>query len=227
MRLSILAAFLLGQAAFADTIVSSLSGGTSGSLGGLLAVSWSETTSWVNVSIGVNIAVEDGNPSEEATGTAYLMEQIGSGTTSGPPEEIASAPVSIFGNPGIDTMTSIFSSLSLGPGTYYLVIDPSSVNQINSLDWDGAGTPSETFGAGVSDVKAFAGTTTSASFPPANSFTTDALTPIFDVTGTLSSQTSTVPEPSTTIPIGCARIALTLARWHRSKREPSRQKSDR
>ncbi len=83
MRLSMLAAFLLAQGAWASTIVTSLAGGTSGSEGGILVVSWTETDSYTDVNIGANIAVNNGNPSEEATGTAYLMMEIGAGTSNG------------------------------------------------------------------------------------------------------------------------------------------------
>ncbi len=88
-------------------------------------------------------------------------------------EEVASAPVSVKGNPGVDSMTTIFSGLSLGPGTYYLVIDPSTVNLAGSMDWDAAGTPTQTFGTGASDVMAFIATTTNAAFPPSNTFASD------------------------------------------------------
>ena len=209
MRLSIVAAFLLAQGAWASTIVTSLSGGTSGSEDGLQVVSWTETDSYTDVTIGANIAVDNGNPSEEATGTAYLMMKIGAGTTMA--EEVASAPVSVKGNPGVDSMTTIFSGLSLGPGTYYLVIDPTSVNMINSLDWDSAGTPTQTFGTGASDVTAFTATTTNAAFPPSNTFGSNKLTPIFSVTGDLGVITSPTPEPSTTIFLACGLAALAVA----------------
>jgi hypothetical protein len=218
MRLSIVAAFLLAQGAWASTIVTSLAGGTSGSEEGIQVVSWTETDSFTDVTIGANIAVDNGNPSEEATGTAYLMMKIGAGTTTA--EEIASAPVSVKGNPGVDNMTTIFSGLSLGPGTYYLVIDPTSVNLISSLDWDAAGTPTETFGAGASDVMAFTATTTNAAFAPANTFGSNQLTPIFSVTGDLGVTTSPTPEPSTTIFLACGLGVLAVA--HRFVKRRSR-----
>jgi len=219
MRLSILAAFLLAQGAWADTIVTSLSGGTSGAEEGLWVVSWTQNGTYTDVTIGANIAVENGNPSEEATGTAFLMTQIGTGTTSA--EEIATGAVTVKGNPGLNNMTTIFSDLSLGPGTYYLVIDPSSVNQISSMDWDAAGTPTQTLGIGVSDVMAFSATTTNASFAPANTFTTGQLTPIFSVTGTPGTTTSATPEPSTTIFTVCGLAALAFARKFVARRSQS------
>jgi hypothetical protein len=200
----------LAQGAWASTIVTSLSGGSSGSDEGLQVVSWTETDSYTDVTIGANIGVDNGNPSEEATGTAYLMMKIGAGTTM--TEELASAPVSVKGNPGLDSMTTIFSGLSLGPGTYYLVIDPSSVNLPSSMDWDEAGTPTQTFGTGASDVMAFTATTTNAAFPPANTFASDPFTPIFSVTGDLGVITSPTPEPSTTILLACGLAALAVTR---------------
>ena len=211
MRLFILAALLLGKAAFASTIVTSIfSSGSDSSEQGLLAVSWTQTDTYTNVSIGANLAVENGNPSEEATGTAYLMTQIGPGATT--MKEIASDPIGVFGNPGLNSITNLFSSLTLGPGTYYLVIDPSNVNMVNSLDWDAATTPTQTFGTGVSDVMAFEGSSTSASFPPANTFTSDQETPIFSVTGNFSPTTTATPEPSTTILLACGLAGLAIGR---------------
>ena len=208
MRLSILAALLLAQGAWADTIVTSLSGGLSGAEGGLWVVSWTQTGTYTDVTIGANIAVNGGNPSEEATGTAYLMTQIGAGTTIS--DEKETGPVSVMGNPGLNDMTTIFSGLSLGPGTYYLVIDPSSVNLADSLVWAAAGTPTQTLGTDVSDVMAFSATTTNAAFPPANTFATGQLTPIFSVTGDLG--VTTTPEPSTTVFLAFGFAALFVAR---------------
>ena len=218
MRFSILAVFLLGQAAFGSTIVFNLAGGTSGSEGGLLAVSWTQIGAYTDVSIGANLAAANGLPGTDATGTAFLMKQIGSGTTAA--EEIASAPISVFGNPGTNAMTSLFSSLSLDAGTYDLVIDPSDVNSIDSLDWDGAGTPTQTLGSGVSNVMSFMGASTTASFAPANTFASDNLSHIFEVQGTPGTQTPTAtPEPSTTILIGCGLAVLAITRVRRSKKQ--------
>ena len=222
MRFSILAAALLAPAAFASTIVSStyLTGfsTTSSAGGGLLAVSWTQTTSYTDVSVEADLAANNGL--SEAIGTAYLMKEIGAGTTA-ISDEIASAPVSVSGNPGLDNLTSVFSSLSLGPGTYYLVIEPASVNNVDSLEWDMAGMPSQTFGTGVSDVMAFAGTTTNAAFPPANTFASELSTPIFSVTGDLGVITSPTPEPSTTILLACGLGALAVAHKFVARRSRS------
>jgi hypothetical protein len=218
MRFSILAAFFLGQAAFGSTIVSSIfTGGSDSGSGGLYAVSWTQTDTYTNVTIDANIAVANGNPSEEATGTAYLMTEIGPGATTA--EEVASGPVSVLGNPGINAMTQIFKSLTLGPGTYYLVIDPSDFNMVDSLDWDKATTPTQSFGAGVSDAMTFVADGTAASFVPASSFTSNDSTPIFSVTGDLSATPTAAPEPSTTILLACGLAALAIRRKALTRKE--------
>jgi hypothetical protein len=79
-----------------------------------------------------NLADESGNGT--ATGTGYLLDQIGPGTTLVGNEVPGVAPiaVSVTGNPGLNGMTKVYSNLTLGPGTYFLVIDPTDT----SLDWD-------------------------------------------------------------------------------------------
>jgi hypothetical protein len=215
MRFWILTAALLANSAFASTIVSSTYkfgfSSTSSAEDGIQAVSWTQTGTYTDVTIGAGLAADNGL--SEATGTAYLMTEIGPGTTAGLPEEIASGPVTVSGNPGLNNMTTVFSSLSLGPGTYYLVIDPSSVNLADSLVWDAAGMPFQVLASGVSGVAGFAGASTSASFPPANTFTTEDETPIFSVTGTLSKAPVTAtPEPSATILLACGIAGLVVAR---------------
>jgi hypothetical protein len=75
------------------------------------ATSWSGSSAYTDVDISVLLGR---GPAE---GTAYLMTKIGPQTT--PADEIARAD---FRFPSVTTQVTLFSELTLGPGTYYLVL---------------------------------------------------------------------------------------------------------
>jgi len=187
----------LAGPAFGATIVSDVySGGTTGSSGGWKAVTWTQTGTYSDVTIGANLATNNGLST--STGTAYLMTQLGPGTTAAD-EVTAPFAISVSGNPGLNTMTQLFSHLTLGPGTYFLLIDPTSINMIDSLDWDGTNPPLQTLDTGVTQGSNLELSGSVAAFSPASSSV--ALTnvsPIFSVTGDLVpvTGTSATPEPS-------------------------------
>lgn len=80
-----------------------------------LEVSWTSTNSYDYVSVSVSL----GQVSAPAvTGTAYLTTQIGAGTTAA--SEVGRANFT-FPNPTGGTV-QLFNNLSLGPGTYFLVL---------------------------------------------------------------------------------------------------------
>lgn len=160
-----------------------------------LVASWSSTNTYSGVSISFqsNFGPFDG--------TAYLMSQIGPGTTSA--QQVAIAAYSATS--ASPALTNLFSGLTLGPGSYYLVLTSSSTG-----GWD---TP---YTAGPAVVSTGAGVTRGAQFIvnsgngvpdlsyfPASSFS--ALNAVYDlefqVTGSL------VPEPSILLLLG---MSLTL-----------------
>lgn len=191
--------------AFGTTVISQLfSAGSTGAFNELSAVSWTQTGSYSNVDIFANIANSAG--SGTATATAYLMTQIGAGTTAAN-EVVAPVTASVTGNPGLNAMTTIFSDLSLGPGTYYLVLDPNSTD----FHWDLTIPPVVSTDSGVTAGPSVA-TNTVAGFPPASTFGSESFSFIYQVTGTAGASTST-PEPSTAgmLVIGAAAIAA----WRR------------
>jgi hypothetical protein len=188
-------------AAFGTTVVSQLfSAGSTGSFNELSAISWTQTGSYSSVDILANIA----NTSSIATttATAYLMTQIGAGTTAAD-EVVGPVTASVTGNPGLNAMTTIFSGLTLGPGTYYLVLDPNSTD----FHWDLTIPPVVATDSGVTAGPSVA-TNTVAGFPPASTFGSESFSFIYEVTGTAGTGTST-PEPSTAVMliIGVAAIA--------------------
>jgi hypothetical protein len=161
-----------------------------------LVASWSSTSAYsgVNVSFQSNFG--------PFAGTAYLMTQIGPGTTSA--QQIAVASYSATSS--TPALTSLFSGLTLGAGTYYLVLTSTSAG-----GWD---TP---YTAGPAVVSLAPGVTRGAQFIvndgsgvpdlsyfPASSFS--ALTTFYDlefeVTGSL------VPEPSRLLLLGVGLALL-------------------
>ncbi len=183
--------------AFGTTIVSDVYNGvgTSGSSGGWKAVTWTQTGTYNNVTIGANLATNNGLST--STGTAYLMTQVGPGTTAAN-EVTTPFAISVSGNPGGNVMTQLFSHLTLGPGTYYLLINPTSVNSVDSLDWDEAGSPLRTLDTGVTQGSDLAISGSVAPFPPASSsVSSTSASLIFSVTGDpVVGVPSTTPEPS-------------------------------
>jgi len=185
------------------TIVQDLFGaGTSGSTGGWQAVTWTQTGSYTNVSIGANLAINNGNST--GTGIAYLVTALGPSATLA--NLVATDPIMVTGNPGVNTMTSLFTGLSLGPGTYYLLINPTDVGLFDSLVWDGAGTPTQTLDTGVTQQadRVLSGTVATPPYDSANMATSASVDHIFSVTGTAVAVTGT-PEPGT---IGMMALGL-------------------
>jgi hypothetical protein len=188
-------------AAFGTTIISQLfSASSTGSLSELSAISWTQTGSYSSVDILANIS--DSAGSGTATATAYLLTQIGAGTSAAN-EVVAPVTASITGNPGLNAMTTIFSGLTLGPGTYFLVLDPNSTD----FHWDLTIPPVVVTDSGVTAGPSEA-TATVAGFPPASAFGGESFSFIYEVTGTTGVGAST-PEPSTAVMliVGVAAIA--------------------
>jgi hypothetical protein len=196
----------------ASTVVSDLFGtGGTGESPDLWAVSWTQTSTYTDVTIDAFIGGNGLVAPAEAT--AYLMSQIGPGTTSA--DEVTTPPFSIDLPYGPDSFVQLFSNLTLGPGTYYLVIDPTS-----NFGWGGDTIPAQILGTGVTQNLDGLDSGTIASFAPASSFTAqNSDTRLFSVTGTLSSTgaPSPVPEPSTTVllAIGLGGLGM-LARRRRA-----------
>lgn len=188
-------AALLAGPAFGGIIVQDLySAGATGSYDFWRAATWTQTATYSGVTIGANLATNGISP---GNGTAYLMNLLGPGATSG--NEVA-APFSIVNLSTscctLNTMTPLFSGLTLGPGTYYLLIDPAT-----TLYWDLTGPPAQTLGSGVtqgSDV-ALSGSR-DPGFPPDSPYASTAYNVIFSVTGTLVTDSPpSTPEPSTIV----------------------------
>jgi hypothetical protein len=76
---------------------------------------WSQTSTYSQVSVAALLNGGDGT----TTGTFYLVNQVGSGTT--PANEIARSSFSVTASSFSPQLVTLFTGLTLGPGTYYLV----------------------------------------------------------------------------------------------------------
>jgi hypothetical protein len=184
---------LLASTILSESVVSG------GSSSGVLAYyeSWTQTGSYTNVAI-TGTLTRVGFASDAM---AYLLNQVGPGTTAA--NVLFSGPIS---------GANFFTGLTLGPGTYYLVVGSPSNGNV-SITF--APNVTLTLDAGVTEGPTGIVNTNSsvASFVPASAFSTDFNGPhiIATITGTPATLSS-VPEPSTVVLIGAGLAALLFTR---------------
>lgn len=189
-----------------------------GQFSNVVVASWTQTRSFSNVTIDAELVSTDAS---FLTGTAYLMTAIGPGTT--PVSEVV-APITFaaqlgqVGNTGPSLPTTIlFSGLSLGRGTYYLVITaPSATTTLSPLVWqiptsyDITGSNFAMLGNGFAANSSISMLNP---FPPANEFVSVA-PPMFDVTGTLVP----TPEPSSVLLLSTGLLGIVGAARRKIRR---------
>jgi hypothetical protein len=159
-----------------DTIILSVTGPPFFSEGiydsKVLSTSWSQANPYTGVSIAVVVdALQVG---QTPTAHAYLTTRIGPGTT--PMDEIAhtqfTVPLElpICSPSSCGAMVTIFSGLSLGPGTYFVTMGPEATSSA-TVGWFPALNPTVLLDAGVSDVNYFLVWYEEVSpYPPASAF---------------------------------------------------------
>lgn len=160
-----------------------------------IAMSWSQSLSYTGVDVqAVLLNASGGN----ATFTAWLTDQIGPGTTNTPADVIATASFVVAS--GTDGLVSIFSGLTLGPGTFFLVL----VSDVSSFVGARVGGGTIVTDAGASlNPPLFA--SSPPAFAPSDTFNAHTLGQnLFTVTGNV------VPEPSTFVLAGLAFAAVGL-----------------
>jgi hypothetical protein len=170
-----------------------------------LAISWTQTLSFGGVIVSAELQ-------GSGTGNAYLMTAIGPGTTSA--SQIASVP---FTFPGSATYLTLFSGLSLGPGTYYLLLSGDTGTQRSG--WSIPFSPTYTTGPGVTRMIGYNYTSQPpVAYPPAAVFTNYPFDndggAIYTVTGTLVA----APEPGLRALVGLV-LGLMLLRMRRKPNE--------
>ena len=128
----------------------------------LFVQSWSQTTTYTNVSITMPLADLSAPPISGVQGTVYLMRQIGVGTTAA--SEVV-APVSITGLTGLSATRTLFSGLTLALGNYYVVLVPTTATP-QSMSPFAASTVTLAVGSGAAALGTAAPFTV-AVYPPA------------------------------------------------------------
>lgn len=155
-----------------------------------LVMSWTSPQAYTNVEISAYVFTTDLN---YANATAYLTTAIG--PSSDPSTLVASASLTLpymFSYPSAEL--TLFSGLTLGPGTYYLVLAAPSEGG-NVRGWLNGDPNSIVTAPGVSVIQKALITGygwANTSYPPASDFSHEYGAPLaFDVTAT------PVPEPAT------------------------------
>lgn len=206
--------FLLCLGAFSASAQNVISiTGTSGGTDNELAVgqsSWTQSGTYTGVTIQATIESCFG----PATGTAYLTMN---GTALANQVAVNNSLSVNGGTNGADTTVTLFSGLTLGPGTYYLTISPNP-GECNELWQNISGSPTVAVASGV--AAATSGGTgaghTVAPYPPQSTFS-DAASYLFSVTGTPSggpTPTPTpTPAPSTFVLLGIATLLVSWYAW--------------
>jgi len=153
---------IAGLPAGAQNIITVTGPGTTNPPSGATYASWTQTGSFSNVTIQATLYSCFG----DSAGTAYLTQN---GRAVGNQVAINSSLVVHGGNNGAASTVTVFSGLNLGPGTYYLTINPTPGNECSSL-WDNTTAPSTSLGTGVTNNGAGVSFGGIAAYPPASTF---------------------------------------------------------
>ena len=174
----------------------------------VLVEAWHQNAIYNGVTI--TAPLEDnssGGPIVGVEGTVYLTNSIGPGTTVA---NLVAPPVPISGLTNTFTVRTLFSGLTLGPGTYYLTFRSTNSNPL-SMSMEGSSTPIIATGPGVADAGAD-GQITPDPFPPATAVTLSPPGNLFvSVTGNLVTNFA-VPalSPSILLVLGLALALVGL-----------------
>jgi hypothetical protein len=99
-----------------------------------LAVTWSQTTTYSGVTITALLSTTDSNP---APGTAYLSTSLGPGAVN----FVAPASFIVPATQNTPGPVTLFSGLTLPPGTYFLTISNATSNNLGWAFVSGGATP--------------------------------------------------------------------------------------
>jgi len=199
---------VLATMASANLIVDiSPNAGTSFRVGGpnsqVETMSWTQSGSYAGVSISALVGSEDGNPE---TVTAYLTTAVG--PAAGTPITSATVSIPSVANDSAITPTTLFSGLTLTPGSYYLTLFNSDTTGNVNVRW--ARGTTATFGPGVSANGEFFANATSGTPNTTNPWqSTFATSNLYD--NGFSVNGTPVPEPSTFVMASMSVVALGFA----------------
>jgi hypothetical protein len=174
---------------------------------GPLAISWSQSEGYDNVSIAAPLGFATFGGGSSVV-DFFLTRSLGAGTTQGA-DQVAAATLTV---PNVAPNTrqplfTIFSGLTLGPGTYFLSAFPDSGGTA-AWDFENPASvstdPSATAPLGFYRAPSIVGT-----YAPASAFTLQLFGPGFlEVTGDL-------PEPSTASLAAAAVLTLAARKYRR------------
>ena len=160
---------------------------------------WTQTGAYTGVTISANLI-----GGADKTATAYLMNQIGPGTTA---LNRGSGTVSHFGFNRCQYVH--YALFRPHAGTGHLLPADRWDERANPLGWPGTLGPTFTEDTGVSGGQELVVSGTEASFSPASTFSTQSGALFFSVTGTPGASSST-PEPGTLAMLGAGRRACRI-----------------
>lgn len=202
----------IATSATASTIISTDTGPGGGWNGNAAAAQgWTQTSSYTNVTISAEINT---GQTPGAIGDAYLTNQIGTGTTTA--NQIAATAYSVTGANNAYSDVTLFTGLTLGPGTYYLVITSPDYNTTsNGEGWelDLSSGVADTGVALMSAVNTYPNSGIQ-TYAPADSFTGNIGGNSYDFSVT-AEPTAATPEPA---PLACLIAAVGLGAVLRRKR---------
>jgi hypothetical protein len=199
MKRSLVAAGFLAVAACASagpiTIVSATGTFNGQAIADWVGETWTQTGTYTNVTITAQL---NGGVALPTTANIYLLNDLGPGTTAGSNQiayELETMPAGTHG-------VTLFTGLTLGPGTYYLLADEVDAG------WTGSSSPVYTTDTGISSISAFTNTGAIAGYSPDTSYHLTSGAYIFSVTGT---PTNAAPEPGTFALLSLGTAAVVLA----------------
>jgi hypothetical protein len=165
------------------------------------SVSWTFSGSFTNVEVAVSLTNGDNEGGHQ--GTAYLMTQIGPGTTAA--HELATTPFTFAPVAGFDQLSyvSLFSGLSLGPGSYYVVMTSSGCGACGITVFSDSSTtaPGVTIGSAR-----FTNTPAMDPYAPASTWFGGGNDLFYTLSG------DAVPEPGTIVLFAAGLVAIGLTR---------------
>lgn len=175
----------------------------------ILATSWSATSAYTDVGITALL-------SGQFRGTAYLTTTIGPGTSVA--ETIATAMLDVNVNDTSPTDIAIFSALSLAPGSYFLVLEPSNGSsgnwwrhQISDIVLDAGVTLGDTYNVLTDNADT--------TYAPALGFNTLLSASVNSLAYTVTGNRAAVPEPATGwLLLGIAAAAVLVRSDRRTRK---------
>jgi hypothetical protein len=167
-----------------------------------LASSWTFGSTFTNVAI--NAVLRTDTTPENVT--AFLLTGIGAGTTIA--QQLATTIVAAPSAGSGPTLVSVFSGLTLGPGTYFLVLNANTSGVGDTLWMESLNGATITAAPGVTHNIDNSVTATLNAYVPASNFHTITANLDYTITG----DTTSTPEPTTLLAVASGLIILGLVR---------------